>query len=73
MAQQAIETDESTEGTAPRECQQCGEESLGQPFYPMRDTVRNATGEFIPTREPDGPFCDVQCQRQFDTEEEAER
>jgi hypothetical protein len=66
MAQHAIETDnEATEGTALRECQQCGEAIPGQPFYAMRDVVRNAAGEFVPIADAT-PFCDVQCQRQYE-------
>jgi hypothetical protein len=68
MAQQTIETDESTEGTASRECQQCGEAIPSQPFYAMRDVVRNAAGEFVPTADADA-FCDVTCQRQFEATE----
>jgi hypothetical protein len=69
MAQHAIESDnDPTEGTASRECQQCGEAIPGQPFYAMRDVVRNAAGEFVPTTNADA-FCDVQCQRQSEATE----
>jgi hypothetical protein len=70
MAQTAIETDESTDGDAPR-CQYCGDGIPGTPWYPFRDVIRR-DGAFTYKDDADGPFCDVTCQRAYDADARAE-
>lgn len=56
-----------TDELAPEEvCQQCDGEIEGQPLYPTRDITMDDDG--LVFHEPDGPFCSVDCRREFDGE-----
>lgn len=52
---------------ASERCSQCGEKIDGQPLYPSSD-IQMGEGGLEYADDPDGPFCDVDCRREFDAE-----
>lgn len=47
-------------------CTDCNSEINGMPFYPWRDLKRSGPGSLTHVDDPDGPFCNVNCQKNYD-------
>lgn len=48
-------------------CSNCGGEIEDDPLFPSRDVQMGEDGlEYV--EDPDGPFCDIGCRREFDGE-----
>lgn len=48
-------------------CQQCGDGIEGQPLYPVSDIEPTEDG-LTYVEDPDGPFCGIDCRRDYDGE-----